>query len=62
METCSFTKRALIAQNKGAKGIIIATRQYDGVKGNVLQGDDGNGKKVHISVLFISISTYTQLS
>jgi hypothetical protein len=61
-ETCSYTKRALNAQERGAKGIIIATQGYDYAHGNVFQGDDGNGKKVHIAALFISVSNFKKLS
>ena len=53
-DTCSYTKRAINAQGKGAKGIIIATQSYDYAQGNVFLGDDGNGRKVHIASLFIS--------
>lgn len=60
-ETCSYTKRALNAQVRGAKGIIIATQAYDYATGNIFKGDDGNGKKVHISVLFISNNNFLKL-
>jgi hypothetical protein len=60
-QTCSYTKRALNAQAKGAKGIIIATQSYDYADGNVFLGDDGNGRKVHITAIFISTANYDRL-
>ncbi len=60
-ETCSYTKRALNAQAKGASGVIIATQSYEYTAGSVFQGDDGNGKKVHITTLFISNPTFDKL-
>jgi hypothetical protein len=50
---CSFTKQALVAQSVGAKGVIISTIIASYASGNVIDGEDGNGKKVHITVLFI---------
>lgn len=40
---------------------MIATKSYDYAQGNVFQGDDGNGKKVHITTLFISNTNYDKL-
>ena len=59
--TCSYTKRALNAQKKGAVGIIIAAPGYSSYKGNTFNGDDGNGKKVQIAVLFISQTDFKKL-
>ena len=52
--SCSLTKRALIAQANGAKGIVFASTSYDYAVGKVHHGDDGNGKRVHITSLMIS--------
>lgn len=60
-QTCSFTKRALKAQEKGAKGIMIATQSYEYTEGSVFQGDDGNGRKVHITAIFISNRVFNSL-
>lgn len=60
--TCSYTKRALVAQAIGAKGIIIASPSVSYVKGNVVEADDGNGKKVHITCLFITNESYDKLA
>lgn len=60
-EICSYTKRALAAQSIGAKGIIIASTGATYAKGNVIESDDGNGKKVHITCLFITIESYDKL-
>jgi hypothetical protein len=35
-EPCSFTKRALVAQAIGAKGIVIASNKVNYQKGNVI--------------------------
>ena len=54
LSQCSYTVRAITAQNLGAKGIIFGspdTKYYD--QGVVL-ADDGNGRKVHITSLFVS--------
>ncbi len=58
--TCSFTTEAINAQELGAKGIVFVSdivNYYD----KIVQIDDGNGKKVHITVLFISKQSYRQL-
>jgi hypothetical protein len=60
-EICSFTKRALAAQSIGAKGIIIASSSASYAKGNVIESDDGNGKKVHITCLFITNDSFNRL-
>jgi hypothetical protein len=57
-QTCSYTKRAILAQSKGAKGIIIATQGYEYTEGNVYLGDDGNGRKVHITSIFINYGSF----
>jgi len=62
IEVCSYTKRTLIAQSVGAKGIIIASPKADYAKGSVLESDDGNGKKVHISCLHITNDSFEKLS
>lgn len=61
IETCSYTKRALTAQAIGAKGIIIASTKADYAKGNVIESDDGNGKKVHITCLHITNESFEKL-
>ena len=61
IDTCSVTKRALSAQFLGAKGIIIASPTVDYAKGNVIESDDGNGKKVHITCLFITNESFDKL-
>jgi hypothetical protein len=48
----------LVAQASGAKGLILASASYDFVQGKVYQGDDGNGKRVHITTLMISNGDY----
>jgi hypothetical protein len=60
-ETCSFTKRALTAQAIGAKGIIIASPRAEYAKGNIIESDDGNGKKVHITCLHITNESFEKL-
>ena len=50
-----------MAQLIGAKGIIIAASSVDYAKDNVLEADDGNGKKVHITCLFITTDSYHTL-
>lgn len=60
-ETCSLTKRAEVAQLIGAKGIIIAADIVNYAKENVIEADDGNGKKVHITCLFITTDSYHSL-
>ena len=59
---CSYTKRALKAQASGAKGIIMATSSFEYAQGSVMQVDDGNGKRVHITTLFISNAAYDKLN
>lgn len=54
LSDCTLTKRAIIAQANGAKGIIFASDNYNYVMGKVYHGDDGNGKRVHITSLMIS--------
>lgn len=44
----------------GAKGVIIVSDLID-FYGNMVPIDDGNGRKVHISVLMITNQTYLQL-
>jgi hypothetical protein len=61
IDTCSVTKRAINAQLLGAKGIIIATPSADYARGNVIESDDGNGKKVHITCLFITNESFDKL-
>jgi hypothetical protein len=61
IETCSYTKRALTAQAIGAKGIVIASSKADYAKGSVIESDDGNGKKVHITCLHITSKSFEQL-
>jgi hypothetical protein len=51
--TCSYTKQAINAQYLGAKGIIFAS-EIVGEFDKVVLADDGNGRKVHISTLFIN--------
>jgi hypothetical protein len=60
-EACSLTKRAEVAQLIGAKGLIIATPTADYAQGNVIEADDGNGKKVHITCLFITTNSFETL-
>jgi len=59
--SCAYTKRALTAQSLGAKGIVFATPSADYAQGNVIEADDGNGKKVHIAVLFITNDSFDKL-
>lgn len=61
IETCSYTKRALIAQSVGAKGLIVASPKADYAKGTVIESDDGNGKKVHITCLHITNESFEKL-
>jgi hypothetical protein len=61
LETCSYTKRALIAQSIGAKGLIVASPKADYAKGSVIESDDGNGKKVHITCLHITNESFEKL-
>ena len=51
---CSFPLKAMTAEKLGAKGIIFGT---DEVKyfDDVVLGDDGHGKNVHIPTLFVSV-------
>lgn len=51
-----------MAQNKGAKGVIIATQGYEYSEGNIYLGDDGNGRKVHITSIFINYATFEKLN
>lgn len=58
--TCSFTTVAINAQELGAKGVVFVSdiaNYYD----KIVQVDDGNGRKVHITVLFINTQTYRKL-
>ena len=50
-----------MAQLIGAKGLVIATPSADYARGNVIEADDGNGRKVHITCLFIETSSYYTL-
>ena len=50
-----------MAQLIGAKGIIIAASSVDYANGDVIEADDGNGKKVHITCLFITTDSYHTL-
>ncbi len=50
---CSFTTKSIQAQNKGAQGIMIGSREVEFADGNVVLSDDGNGRKVRITTLFI---------
>ena len=52
----------MTAQAIGAKGIIIASSNVQYAKGNVIESDDGNGKKVHITCLFSTYETYDRLT
>jgi hypothetical protein len=61
VNNCSVTKQAINAQLLGAKGIIIASSGADYAKGNVIESDDGNGKKVHITCLFITLDSFDKL-
>lgn len=52
--TCSYTKQAINAQYLGAQGIIFGSEivsSYD----KVVLANDGNGRKVHISTLFVNV-------
>ena len=40
---------------------MLATQGFEYSEGNVYQGDDGNGKKVHITVIFISNRVFSSL-
>jgi hypothetical protein len=51
---------ALNAQSLGAKGVLIVSEIVN-YFGKMVPIDDGNGRKVHISVLMISNPTYLQL-
>ncbi len=58
--TCSYTTEAINAQELGAKGVVFVSdivNYYD----KVVQVDDGNGRKVHITVLFVNTQTYRKL-
>ena len=58
--TCSYTTEAINAQELGAKGVVFVSdivNYYD----KIVQIDDGNGRKVHITVLFINTTTYRKL-
>lgn len=39
----------------------MASASYDYVQGKVYQGDDGNGKRVHITTLMISNADFLRL-
>jgi len=56
-----MTKRALVAQSIGAKGVILASQNYDLEVSKVYKGDDGNGKRVHIASLLISTDSFEKL-
>jgi fido (protein-threonine AMPylation protein) len=58
--TCAFTTQAINAQTLGAKGVVFVNDIVN-YYGKVVQVDDGNGRKVHISVLFINTLTYRLL-
>jgi len=58
--TCSYTTQAINAQILGVKGVVFVSDMVN-YYGKVVQVDDGNGKKIHISVLFISTQTYRSL-
>ena len=60
--SCTYTKKALNAQAIGAKGILISSSIADYNEGAVIQTDDGNGRKVHITCLFINVKSYDKLS
>ena len=61
-QTCSETKRALYAQSKGAKGIIFASRSYESYSGKIVLGNDGNGRKVHITPIYVNYRAFDSLS
>jgi hypothetical protein len=54
---CSFVTKAINAQTLGAQGVIFVSDLVHYYGKNVLI-NDGNGQKVHISVLLISSKTY----
>jgi glutaredoxin len=56
---CSFVKKAINAQKIGAKMAIIIDDIAENKK--VIQADDGNGKNVHIPVIFINTQNGTSL-
>jgi hypothetical protein len=51
----------LVAQSIGAKGIVLASEVYDRAVGKIYKGDDGNGRRVHITSLMISNGSFEQL-
>ena len=57
---CSYTKMAINAQGLGAKGVVFVSDMVN-YYGRVVQVDDGNGRKVHISVLFVGTEPYKKL-
>lgn len=57
---CSYTTQAIHAQNLGVRGVVFVSDMVN-YYGRVVQVDDGNGRNVHISVLFISTQTYRAL-
>ncbi len=50
---CSFTTRAFNAQLIGAKGVIFGSNVATFATGGVVLADDGNGRTIHITCLFI---------
>jgi hypothetical protein len=58
--TCSYTTEAINAQELGVKGIVFVSDIVN-YYGKVVLVEDGNGRKVHITVLFINTHTYRKL-
>ena len=55
---------AINAQALGAKGILVSSTLADAqslTKNSVIASDDGNGKRVHITVLHITTGTIAKL-
>jgi len=45
-----------MAQNLGAQGVIFASQEVQYSENNVILSDDGNGKKIKIAVLFVTLN------
>ena len=44
----------MIAQQMGARGVMFTSEWVEYEEGQVVLADDGNGRRVHIPVLFIA--------
>lgn len=58
---CSNTQQAMLAEHLGYKGIVISSEYTKYASGEIVMGDDGNGRRVHIVCLFIGKETEAAL-